>query len=160
MWAVKKWHQVEWVDKIQPLSIVDYCPFGQPGDRLWVRETFAHEPGVGTVYRADRGPRPKWTPSIHMPRSLSRITLEITDIRVERVQDITGDGARAEGVTWADPVQIGGHPFETTMKLDARNEFRHLWNDIYAKRGLSWDANPWVWAITFRQVKRENGYCN
>ena len=135
------------------------CPFGQPGDRLWVRETFAlgEPPYFGVAYRADEGDNPedvggrrqKWTPSIHMPRSLSRITLEITDINVERAQDITEDEAIKEGVV--DPIM-------GTYGLNPRTIFRDLWNALYAKRsGLSWDEDPWVWAITFRRVESSHG---
>lgn len=130
------------------------CPFGQPGDRLWVRETFAlgEPPYFGVAYRADEGDNPedvsgerqKWTPSIHMPRYLSRIRLEITDINVERVQDITADEAIKEGVV--DPIM-------GTYGLSPKTVFRDMWNDIYAERGLGWNENPWVWAITFRHVE-------
>lgn len=130
------------------------CPFGQPGDRLWVRETFAlgEPPYFGVAYRADEGDNPedvggerqKWTPSIHMPRYLSRITLEITDINVERVQDITADEAIKEGVV--DPIM-------GTYGLSPKTVFRDMWNDIYAERGLGWNEDPWVWAITFRRVE-------
>lgn len=134
------------------------CPFGQPGDRLWVRETFAlgEPPYFGVAYRADEGDNPedvggerqKWTPSIHMPRYLSRITLEITDINVERVQDITADEAIKEGVV--DPIM-------GTYGLSPKTVFRDMWNDIYAERGLGWNENPWVWAITFRRVETSYG---
>jgi hypothetical protein len=134
------------------------CPFGQPGDRLWVRETFAlgEPPYFGVAYRADEGDNPedvggerqKWTPSIHMPRYLSRITLEITDINVERVQDITADEAIKEGVV--DPIM-------GTYGLSPKTVFRDMWNDIYAERGLGWNENPWVWAITFRRVETSHG---
>lgn len=134
------------------------CPFGQPGDRLWVRETFAlgEPPYFGVAYRADEGDNPedvggerqKWTPSIHMPRYLSRITLEITDINVERVQDITEDEAIKEGVV--DPIM-------GTYGLSPKTVFRDMWNDIYAERGLGWNETPWVWAITFRRVETSHG---
>lgn len=80
-----------------------------------------------------------WTPSIHMPRWASRITLEITDVRVERLQDITEEDARAEGVTLSNP-----------KILSHRDEFRQLWGDIYGCDG--WRSNPWVWVIAFRRV--------
>jgi hypothetical protein len=120
------------------------CPYGGPGDRLWVREThiLTHDPGwgvvTGAIYRADleeaeadaAGP---WRPSIHMPRKVSRITLVVANVQVERVQSITEAGARAEGVTLA--------------------EFPALWDSINAKRGFGWAANPWVWAVEFERVK-------
>lgn len=154
------------------------CPFGQPGDRLWVRETWRladpdgedavsedvygpYAPFVGgngsrkirwrVIYRATSPEsHPKygkalWTPSIHMPRWASRITLEITDINAEQVQDITEDAVIKEGVV--DPIM-------GTYGLNPRTIFRDLWNALYAKRpGLSWDEDPWVWAITFRRVE-------
>lgn len=146
------------------------CPCGQPGDRLWVRETFAlgEPPYFGVAYRADEGDNPedvggerqKWTPSIHMPRYLSRITLEITDINAERVQDITEDDARAEGgkpefrtvVARSD----GGPDYH--IPCSYRGGFANTWDAIYAKRpGLSWDENPWIWAITFSvETSHEN----
>lgn len=126
------------------------CPLGKPGDRLWVRETFAYEPDFGVAYRADEGDefpgmeRQKWTPSIHMPRALSRITLGITAVHPERVQDITEDEAIKEGVV--DPVM-------GTYGMNPKTVFRDLWNDIYAKTGFGWDANPWVWVINFKRVE-------
>jgi len=132
------------------------CPYGQPGDRLWVRETWAltdqagyHEADAWPVYRADdpdwetmEGWR--WRPSIHMPRWASRITLEITDVHVERLQDISAGDAAAEGVDGVVSVAITHDP------VPSRNAFRVLWDSINAKRGYGWDANPWVWVIEFR----------
>ena len=92
-----------------------------------------------------------WRPSIYMPRWASRITLEITDIRVERVQDITEQDAIAEG---AFPSGSWGHLSEkevSAMKLGSyRCAFANIWNSINEKRGFGWDANPWTWAITFK----------
>ncbi|WP_304473495.1 hypothetical protein [uncultured Desulfovibrio sp.] len=149
---------------VSPLQMFDdarwrswKCPFGEPGDRLWGRETFAlgEPPYFGVAYRADEGDNPedvggkrqKWTPSIHMPRYLSRITLEITDVRAERVQDITEEEAIKEGVV--DPIM-------GTYGLSPKTVFRDLWNDIYAKRGLGWEANPWVWVVIFKRVEDES----
>lgn len=121
------------------------CPFGKVGDRLWVRETWQEKSVTGwsplhgcemdedhLVYRADGGPGP-WRPSIHMPRWASRITLEITDVRVQRVQEISEGDAREEG-------------------RQSREELSGTWDAIYADK-YSWAANPWVWAITFRRVE-------
>ncbi len=92
------------------------------------------------------GPCPSpWRPSIFMPRWASRITLEITDIRVQRLQEITDDDAVAEGVTDAAGGAIGRDELP-------RLAFRHLWNSINEVRGFPWSANPWVWALTFRRV--------
>ena len=145
------------------------CPYGVPGERLWVRETFARihpallshlDPeednggnnGWSTVFRADGIPfnwkdyGVKWTPSIFMPRRLSRITLEITKIRVERLQDISESDAAAEGV---HPVRIG---LQDARGGDQGNSyvegFGELWESINGKR--SWASNPWVWVLTFK----------
>jgi hypothetical protein len=127
-----------------------HCPYGIPGDRLWVRETFAQGvegcPG-GISYRADhadpKGDGPahpvKWRPSIFMPRAASRILLEITDVRVQRLQEISTRDIWAEGIA-ASP------------DVDPVHEWRDLWDSLNAARGFGWAANPWVWAITFRRV--------
>lgn len=141
------------------------CPYGKPGDRLWVRETWAAhfiwEPcapsripvdeGSCLFYRADEfcrggcdeGQRGKWRPSIHMPRRISRITLEIADVRVERLHDISAEDAKAEGV---EPFHLNGWCDDQKF----RGEFYNLWMEINGPD--SWDANPWVWAIEFKQV--------
>lgn len=148
------------------------CPFGDIGDRLWVKETFAQHPQCNQIaYKADHANyclrdlvfmstdgstffHTRWKPSIHMPRSLSRITLEITDINVERVQDITEEDARAEGVPWAEPIPFREPPtIETTMAVEAKKEFRYLWDSFYVKRCLGWESNPWVWAVKFKRVE-------
>jgi len=145
------------------------CPYGVPGDQLWVREQFAgsiayerhgyplREWGNKIWYCADGEPRSgQWTrprPSIHMPRSLSRITLELTDVRVERLQDISEADALAEGVTpkWEPGCSgrlmeaIGGFSFRP-----AASAYADLWEQINGAG--SWDANPWVWALSFKRV--------
>lgn len=128
------------------------CPFGQPGDHLWVRETWAEHDEVEVVYRnppnwspLDVPPVDKWRPSIHMPHWASRITLEITSVRLERVQDISEEDAKAEGVFepcgWANP----------TPARPYRLAFSSLWESIYSKRA-PWSSNPWVWVIEFMKV--------
>lgn len=132
------------------------CPYGRPGDKLWVKETFAKvdgqtQPWIATDYRAtykpgDRmgdllGIKKRWTPSIHMPRVASRITLEITEVRVERLQDISEADANAEGCR---------HSFNLPAGRSARENFEHLWWTINGDE--SWDANPWVWVLSFKQV--------
>lgn len=141
------------------------CPYGQPGDQLWVRETWwpiggftmranqrIGEVGAEIRYRADNqvlwreapiefyktyeNPR-RWKPSIHMFRWASRITLEVTGVRVERVQEINQQNAKAEGCC-------------PTWQTSSREMFMGLWDSLNAKRGCGWDANPWVWAIQFR----------
>ena len=134
------------------------CPYGKVGDRLWVREAFTLTvPTEKPMYRATwKNPDGiKWTSSIHMPRWASRITLEITDIRIERVQEITEEEAEAEGVLPCP------HPISKTDEcldcyLDAGEyacSFFNLWDQLYAKKGLGVDDNPWVWVITFRRIK-------
>lgn len=134
------------------------CPFGAVGGRIWVRETFCavpdHEEPAGCsalLYAADgNGPYGKWTPSILMPRWASRITLEITCVRVERLNSISQEDAQAEGMeltgwrtTYSDP-DSGG---EVWTPYD---NFAQLWESIYGEE--SWQANPWVWVIEFKVV--------
>ena len=131
------------------------CKYGGPGDRLWVRETWGvHrcieqayqrdrcQVGVGLLhYKADEGCHPvkRWRPCIHMPRWASRIALEVTGVRVERVQEISVEDALAEGMLASDPYKLAG-------------EYEALWNEINAKRGYGWDVNPWVWVVEFKRV--------
>jgi hypothetical protein len=141
------------------------CPHGKPGDRLWVRETWNSDWCDKTIYRADGGSareagyasEPRWRPSIHMPRRASRITLEITDVRVERLRDISEEDAEDEGAQPYDPTayftsaQMGGR--ENLSDWEFRAGFAELWNSI---NGInSWDQNPWVWAITFKDISKE-----
>lgn len=145
------------------------CPYGQPGDRLWVREKFAthfiwddlppshidienHADGFfygdGTLPGGcEDHQRGKWRPSIHMPRFASRITLEITGVRVERLQDISEADARAEGCWYG---KGGGEPDPAVCP---ENHFPTLWESINGPG--SWDANPWVWVIEFKRIDQE-----
>ena len=132
------------------------CPYGQPSDRLWVRETFAprYFDNGKPAYRADWTgkaadliPEPRWKPSIFMPHKLSSILLEVTAVRVERVQDISSRDSWNEGATCSctSPVpQCAGN-------IEA---FRSLWDSINAKRGYGWDTNPWVWVVEFKKAAR------
>lgn len=147
------------------------CPYGVPGDRLWVRERWwtKYEPnqnrswaGVGEYCKdtcvnihGKIKDRDGYHPSIHMFRWLSRITLEITDIRVERVQDITEEDARAEGITDGGCLICGEHePCGcSNPQPDARDAFAWLWDSINKKRGYGWSTNPWVWVVEFRRVE-------
>ncbi|HBW5551762.1 TPA: hypothetical protein MNP25_002853 [Klebsiella pneumoniae] len=145
------------------------CPFGAVGDRIWVRETWqaihdycdenghvderryarsiprhrgnywhpVYEEAWGNESREDR--EFPWRPSIHMPRWASRILLEITDVRVERLRSMSQDDARAEGVIAA------------SGPMEAGLAFRELWDSIYGEE--SWKANPWVWVISFERVE-------
>ncbi|HCT7891833.1 TPA: hypothetical protein OT866_000678 [Klebsiella aerogenes] len=150
--------------------------FGKPGDRNWVRETFrvhSRATDVATlVYKASvrnswteqthRVPvsvcnKPatpeKWTPSLHMPRWASRILLEITDVRVERLNAISEEDARAEGIidggclNCGEPEPCGC----ANPEPDATDAFAYLWQSIYGQE--NWNANPWVWVIEFKRVK-------
>ncbi len=135
------------------------CPYGQPGDRLWVRETFSHferndqlKPGAEIFYRAEDEClelRP-WRPSIHMPRWASRITLEITGVRVERLQDISEADAMAEGAPPSHP-SIDRISREFGYADFPRSWYAQLWEQINGPG--SWDANPWVWAVEFRRLE-------
>lgn len=131
---------------------------GQPGDRLWVRETWAEYADPTHDYRVyyaaddDCGALVRWRPSIHMPRWASRIDLEITAVRVERLQDISEEDALAEGIegmrgqwkSYTDQVVVCHKP---------RASFRSLWDSINAKGGYGWDANPWVFVYEFKREK-------
>lgn len=141
-------HSAEWT----------MCHHGQTGDRLWVKETFYHAPDFNgaptTWYRADdpvaRGWN--WKPSIFMPRRFSRITLEIVNVRVERLQDISEADAVAEGVKWMpyedfEPVALPGR--YGPVSGPARIAFKQLWESINGPG--SWKRNPWVWVVEFKR---------
>jgi hypothetical protein len=142
------------------------CPYGQPGDRLWVRETFAyHVQAIGAkrdedgpfVYKADGTEQcrldDKWKPSIFMPRWASRILLEIIAVRVERLQDISEEDARSEGVANGGCLNCGcDEPCGcTSPHPDARDSFISLWESINGAG--SWDANPFVWILEFQRIE-------
>ena len=156
------------------------CPYGQVGDFLWVRETWAcigaeHvkpskiAPGYSVNYKADNDPEnwrvEKWRPSIFMPRWASRITLKITNVRVERVQDISQDDAKAEGIArnWlgADcPPEYENEWMNYTPNdeegfpcYSPTESFQTLWDSINEKRGFGWDVNPWVWVVEFEKTE-------
>ncbi|MEY1496659.1 hypothetical protein AB7006_00950 [Escherichia coli] len=134
------------------------CPFGTVGERIWVRETWA-EAGAGApdlkLYRANYpehvpthyenvppADEIRWTPSIHMPRWASRLTLEITGVRVERLRDLSEDDAKSEGITPPSGGVLPGWEY--------RINFRDLWMSIYGAD--NWETNPWVWVIEFKVV--------
>ncbi len=187
------------------------CPYGKPGDRLWVRETWneyeCREDGydddfkVAVCYKASYDEQldgsaemqgavkwyevdeiifdkffhkieqyeicgDKWHPSIHMPRWASRITLEVTNVRVERVQSISEEDAIAEGIEWRESSYCDDaqdywrdYPVPDSRKWadfgffegDPIASFHTLWDSIYAARGYGWDTNPLVWVIEFRR---------
>lgn len=146
------------------------CPYGEPGDRLWVRETWASFGSSRSInppvplscqirYHADN--KCEWKnvpenarglfhdasfrlhPSIHMPRWASRITLEVVRVRVERVRDITPADAMADGIE-----TLSGIP-----TVNAVADFAELWSRVYAARGYGWDVNPLVWVVEFKVVE-------
>lgn len=172
------------------------CPYGQPGDRLWVRETWGvvsnawdedgnlidwvpdrpaaaiHEMPFGqgyysghVIYAADGPhewagdddgggePRSAWRPSIHMPRAASRILLEIVSVHVERLQEISQDDARAEGITDVGCVNCGESEQKCSCDFpmpDPRDSYVRLWESINGPG--SWEANPWVWVVEFKPI--------
>lgn len=163
------------------------CPYGVPGDRLWVRESF--QPlladgvklsdanwktgeGYAPRYVATDG-RTEWMdlttdsitdrckPGIHMPRWASRITLEITDVRVQRVQEISEEDCIAEGIERieCDDPNFGWNRFSRKVEggwhnfVTAQEAFRDLWDSINAARGHGWDPNPWTWSLTLKRIE-------
>lgn len=139
----------------------------QPGDILYVRETWAVSDGE-FYYRADTPiftpwEVDKWRPSIHMPKEAARIFLRVTDVRVERLQEITEEQARAEG---AKPVSISVDPEETPEDkrtwrevAPAKLNFASIWDSTIKSKDrdmYGWDANPWVFVIEFERISKEN----
>ncbi|MCX4217447.1 hypothetical protein MKZ87_07320 [Pseudomonas sp. MCal1] len=182
---------LKWLEEFVPEFVVHtangLCPFGHIGERLWVRETWycdhddvmrgpylkpddldvseARDDGT-LVYAADgltpyEADQPVWKPSIHMPRWACRILLEITDVRVERLQDISEGQAVDEGLVWEGVKDgktywnhvdhrypPGSHQQFSVSGTDAVSAFRNLWKST----GGDWDANPWVWVVEFKRV--------
>lgn len=152
------------------MQVIRLCPYGRSGDRLWVRENWAwypldHDPSC-VIYRADYAPDApapaefgKWLPSIHMPRGASRITLEVTGMRVERLQDISEEDAIAEGIEQTEPF-FGCACWRDYMEPDREassfpddpvGSYASLWESMHGAD--SWDQNPWVWVIEFRRIE-------
>ncbi|MBO1726960.1 hypothetical protein I3E94_20385 [Klebsiella pneumoniae] len=152
------------------------CPFGAVGDRIWVRETFAAlEPGsyeqakpqeghcqdlryaaTDRLAKSDADIRGyKWVPSIHMPRWASRILLEITGVRVERLNAISEEDVDAEGFAGDYPTSVFPNLFPGEPKdwshLSMRDCYGVLWKSIYGQE--NWNANPWVWVISFERIE-------
>lgn len=137
------------------------CPYGQPGDRVWVRETFCLDDNgreEWPIFRADGTALPqrpttrkpaRWTPSIHMPRWASRIQLEIVAVRVERLNACSDVDAVAEGIG-LNPSAIGMQLTNPPGKSMALAMYSELWDSINGAG--SWAANPWVWVIEFKRV--------
>jgi len=155
------------------------CPYGVPGDQLWVREAWARSqrldrlpprklefltanpdfPKSTIYYRADScdGINPlrgKWRPSIHMPRWASRLTLEVAGVRVERLQNITEEDVFAEGCNLHHPPDPNVLPTPEEYGSWHIPLFVNLWNSLNAKRGFGWETNPWVWVVTFKEIRQ------
>jgi len=172
-----RWKNIAWGvggAQISDEFIVDHCPYGKIGDVRCMCEPLMRGATTGVVYYLDdyRLHRPataaislitgkpipwRWKrdtlTSIHMPTEATRTVCRVTDIRVERVQEISEDDARAEGVERLilSPTEIGGVPVHP-MTSYYRDAFRLAWDSIYAKHGHGFDVNPWVWVIEFRNV--------
>ena len=148
------------------------CPYGVPGDRLWVRETWAgalcDSENGGVLYRADctapgspspadlsRGAPARWRSPIHMPRWASRLTLEVVGVRVERLHAITEADAQAEGLPPRAPqrAMFGLKPSSEPVWVNCTHieAFAVMWEEINGERA-PWRSNPWVWVIEFRRV--------
>lgn len=129
----------------------------QPGDILYVRETWARSM-VGTyLYKATDTPiiLDWWHPSIHMPKEAARLFLRVTDVQVERLQDITDEGAKAEGANWKHGHHVG---VVEKMRRGAVERFAEIWASTIKPADLplyGWDANPWVWVIEFERISKE-----
>jgi hypothetical protein len=139
------------------------CPYGQPGERLWIREAWARivvGNQIDYLYRANthaglekRDGDQKWKPSIHMPRVACRLMLEITGVRVERLNDISVEDSIAEGI---EPVRDIWKLYGERMPGTAgetgqpRKSYASLWESINGPG--SWDANPWVWVVEFKRI--------
>lgn len=168
------WKDEWWWSDPQPSTIAK-CPYGIAGDSLWLRETWSYitkakneyydqmRPDgcpVEMLYRADGYEIPaNWSPSIHMPRWASRITLEVTGVRVERVQDISEYDAEQEGIKVSHYYCDEGTDLDPTPihRCDPVGKFRELWDSLNANRGFGWDANPWVWVVEFKRIDADSG---
>jgi len=164
----------------------------QTGDILWVRETWNYSPNWYYCYRADQVPDDNygfvgtipWRPSIFMPKAAARIWLKVTDVRCERVQQITGEDAAREGVAKSQEEMdddlcnycplpdgskgaqcYGGNPvmcegrhcneaYQTYLADIAVDDFATLWDHLNAKRGFAWDSNPYVWVVSFERCEK------
>jgi hypothetical protein len=133
-----------WDKKVCADEMQLQSPYGQPGDRLWVRETWLQTP-AGIAFRADGGDhygaggKLKWKPSIFMPHQFSRLTLELTGIRVERLQEISEADAKAEGCE------------SNEICPDVRTNYRAVWDSLNAEHS-PWVSNPWVFVIDFKRM--------
>lgn len=136
----------------QDTSERNYKPYAVPGMVLWVRETWRNDTAAGKfLYKADNIHAPvTWKPSIFMPRAACRLFLEVTNIRAERLQNITAQDILSEGI----PLYMGKS--FTLQKHEyvpgLHTKWIELWDSINAARGYSWESNPWVWVIEFKKL--------
>lgn len=144
----------------QDLPYASTCPYGQVGDVLWVRETFAHCGNNTFLYKVNGCepiPPNKWKPSIHMPKKACRIYLKIKSTRVERLQDISTSDARSEGIK-IDPISRTRYMnyVDGSTTYNERTSFYSLWEKINGKESL--DSNPWVWVVEFERIEKPVQY--
>lgn len=159
-----RWNNIGWAGWDDGHGRKMRQPFDS-GDILWVRETCYYETHMGAsafIYKADWPDYPVdvgvgeygWTPSIHMPKEAARIFLRVTDVRAERVREITLDDIEREGL-YCDPPYTREHfAYGPGMSI----HWVKLWDSIYAKRGHGWDTNPWVWVYTFERTDKPAGW--
>lgn len=152
---------------LQSIGVGSACPYGMPGDRLWVRETWAWPGEEQVLYKANPDdaalverwktdpncPQVKWTPSIHMPKKFCRLWLELAEVRVERLQECSEADALAEGIT--GPHHVGYPAYRMPGDSKPRYSspiaaYESLWESINGAD--SWAENPWVWVLTFKRV--------
>jgi len=141
-----------------------FSPYGRPGNILWVRETFSPSSFTesGFIYKADDTPLCSgWKPGIHMPKQACRIFLEIVDVRVERLQNITEEDAEKEGVhKQFQPLfnedRYKCYMFKNQCWRSAISSFQSLWSSINGVE--SWDKNPWVWVIEFKRIPKPENF--
>lgn len=150
-------------EQMEQLSTAERtCPIC-PGDILYVRETWKKAPNGYYYYedwqKDDIADVTKWKPSIHMPKEAARIWLKVTDVKIERLQDVTEDGAKAEGA-----IDNRGFIHSPENEYDrihtAREHFIRIWNSTIKKSNLNrygWDASPWVWVIEFERCEKPEG---
>lgn len=149
------WHYLAHDTVRTPFQQAIPSPYGRAGDRLWVREKFTAawtgpNEGSGVLYAADHAasellpPDVRWRPSIHMPRQLSRLTLEVIEVRVERLRSISEGDAQREGIAPILSARINGTAFTTA--------YARLWDEINGKRA-TWASNPWVWVVSFKRLE-------
>lgn len=159
-------------------------PKYQPGDILWVRETWkvdaSDHDNDSYTYKADPGPERypnnllNWRPSIFMPKEAARMFLRVTAVRAERLQGITANDCIKEGIPWQDVTpnvgtfdnhrpdvdydEIVGQMQEMQEREMIKESFGTLWDHLNAKRGYGWDKNPWVWVYTFERIDKPEGW--